>query len=127
MRPNHETTSRVEFRWRQHEEEFAQRLEEAARQAGRSTSDHARELLKNALDNQERLERHLHVLQQEVAQLRQGLRVFAEHGERLLLIDTNVYQLRDDLATCTLKILTDAAMLPPEVAEQWVKETLNAE
>jgi phage shock protein A len=122
-----ETIERVEFRWRQHETEFARRLEEVAREAGRSPSDHARELMKNALTASERLDHNLHVLQQEVAQLHQQLRELRMIKEGLQAVHANTYQLRDDLATCTVKILADAGMLPPDVAEQWVKDTLNAE
>jgi small-conductance mechanosensitive channel len=122
-----ETVERVEFRWRQHEFDSAQRLEEAAQEAGRSSSDHARELVKNALSASERLEHNLHVLQQEVAQLRQQLRELSTIKEGLRVIDANVYEFRNDLATCTIKILTDAGLLPLEAAQQWVKETLDAE
>ena len=122
-----QTIGRVEFRWRQNEGDFAARLEEAAQQAGRTTSDHARELMKNALTASERLDHSLHVLQQEVAQLRQQLRELRTLKVGLRAVHANIYQFRDDLATCTAKLLTDAGLLPPEVAEQWVKETLNAE
>lgn len=122
-----ETTGRVEFRWRQHEADFVARLEEAAQQSGRTISDQARELLKDALTMSERQEHNLHVLQQEVAQLRLQLRDLRPIKEGLRAVHTNIYLFRDDLATCVAKLLTDAGLLPPDVAEQWVKQTLGAE
>jgi plasmid stability protein len=124
---NRETVERVEFRWRQHDEGFAERLEESARAAGHSTSDHARELLKDALTRSEQLQHDIHTLQQEVAQLHSQLRELAKIKDGIRLIHENIYRLRDDLATSVTRLLTDAGRLEAETAEQWVQETLTAE
>ena len=59
-----------------------------------------------------------------VAQLRQQLRDLRVLKEGLRAVHANIYQFRDDLATCTAKLLTDAGMptisdplvLPKEVS-----------
>ena len=122
---NREIVERVEFRWRQHEEEFAQRLAEAARNAGRSPSDHARELMKNALTSSEQLQHSILSLQQELAQLHRKLRELTTIKDGLRTVHENIYQFRDDLATCVVKLLTDAGRMPPDAAKHWVQEMLG--
>ena len=127
MTTNRETIVRVEFRWRQHEEEFAERLTESAREAGRSPSDHARELMKNALTSGEQLQHNLHTLHQEVAQLYKQLRELATIKEGLRSVHEDIHRVRDDLATSVAKVLADAGRLNADDAEQWVKDILGAE
>lgn len=123
----HETTDRVEFRWRQHEEHFARLLAESAREAGRSESDHARELLKTALSSAEQFEHAMESLHGEVAQLQEQLRQLLPVKEGLRTIHENVYQLRDALATCVAKLLTDAGSLDSRAAQAWVERALDTE
>ena len=120
-----ETIERVEFRWRQHEEEFAERLADAAREAGRSPSDHARELMKNALTSADILQHAIHSLQQEMAQLHDQLKQLGSIKDGLRVIHENIYQFRDDLATCVAKLLADAGRVRSDAAEQWVREALG--
>jgi len=63
-----ELADRVEFRWRQHEEDFARLLAEGARKAGRPSSDHARELLKEALTASDHLQQAVEEVNREVVQ-----------------------------------------------------------
>jgi predicted nucleic acid-binding Zn-ribbon protein len=127
MKTNRETIARVEFRWRQHEEEFAQRLTESARAAGRCASDHARELMKNALTSTEQLQHAMHTLQQEVAQMHHQLRQLADIAEALRALQENVFALRDDLATYATKLLTDAGRVEAKAARKWVEEVLRTD
>jgi hypothetical protein len=122
-----ETIERVEFRWRQHEEEFAERLADAAREAGRSPSDHARELMKNALTSTEILQHAIQTVQQEVAQLRDQLGELRSIKDGLRTIHENIYQFRDDVATSVAKLLSDAGRITPDTAEKWVRETFGDE
>lgn len=124
---NREIFDRVEFRWRQHEEEFPRRLADSAREAGRSQSDQARELLKNALTASDQLQHAVESLQQEVAQLHHQLRLLATIKEGIRTVHENIYQFRDDLAACVTKLLADAGRLDAKAAENWVKKTLDAE
>ena len=122
-----ETTDRVEFRWRQHEEQFARLLAESARELGRSESDQARELLKTALAGSDEIVHAMEALHGELAQLREQLRQLAPIKAGLRTIHENVYQLRDELATCVAKILTDGGTLDSAEAQKWVKQALDAE
>jgi hypothetical protein len=122
---SHETIQRVEFRWRQHEEQFAERLADDARQAGRSPSDHARELMKDALNNAERLQHAIHTLQQDFAQLHGRLRELNTIKDGLKTIHDNIYQFRDDLATCVVKLLAEAGRMQPDAATRWIQKTLG--
>jgi phage shock protein A len=124
---NLEIAARVEFRWRQHEEQFAERLAESAREAGRSPSDHARELMKTALTSAETLQHNLQNLEQELAQLHNQLRELVEIKEGLGNIHQNIYQFRDDLATCVTMLLTHAGQLDADEAKQWVEDSLDTE
>jgi len=127
MTTNHETTTRVEFRWRQHEKKFAERLTESAREAGRCPSDHARELMKNALTSDEQLQHCLRTLQQEVAQLHGQLQELTKIKAGLRAIHEATYQLRDDLATYATKLLTDAGHLEAKAAKKWVEEVIRTQ
>lgn len=128
MKTNHrETTSRVEFRWRQHEEHFAQLLAESAREAGRSESDQARELLKLALTQSDQLLHALEALQRETLQLREQLQQLPSIKAGVRTVHENIYQLRDDWATCVTKLLVEAGGLDYSTAEAWVKQALDAD
>jgi predicted nucleic acid-binding Zn-ribbon protein len=127
MTRHFETLARVEFRWRQHEADFARRLTESARQMGRAPSDHARELMKSALTSNERLEHNLHTIQQELAQLHAEIAELRPLREALPIIHENIYQLRDDLATYVVQLLAEAGRMEPEKAERWVKRVIHAE
>jgi polyhydroxyalkanoate synthesis regulator phasin len=122
-----ETSDRVEFRWRLHEEEFARRLVALARQAGRSTPDQAREMLKDILSRPDVLQQAIESLQHDVAQLFQQLQILASLKEILRKLHENIYQLRDDQAASVEKLLVEAGKLTARAAEQWVHETFNAE
>jgi hypothetical protein len=123
----HKTIDRVEFRWRQHEEHFAERLAESAREAGRSERDHARELLKTALTSTEQFQHAMDSLHREIAQLQEQLRQLLSLKQGLRTVHENIYQLRDDLAAYVVKLLVDAGKVDTEAADTWVRETLNAE
>ena len=127
MTKTRETIARVEFRWREHEEHFAQQLNESAREAGHSTSNHARKLVKDALTNDEQLRHDLHLIQQEIAQLHLQLRELHKIAAGLRATHEGIYELRDDLANYAIKLLSDAGRLEPETAARWVKETIRAE
>lgn len=128
MKTNHrETTSRVEFRWRQHEEHFAQLLAESAREAGRSESDQARELLKLALTQSDQLLHSLESLQKDTLQLHEQLQQLPSIKAGIRTVHENVYQLRDDLATCVTKLLVEASDLDDAAAKAWVKQALDAD
>jgi plasmid stability protein len=58
---------KVEFRWRQHEAQWQDRLADAAAQAGRTVGDHAREVLKAALMSEGELSHELHMLREEIS------------------------------------------------------------
>jgi plasmid stability protein len=118
---------KVDFRWRQHEAEWKTRLAEHAAKAGRSISDHARELLKTAMVADEQTLLDIQLLRQEVANLDRRL-------ARLTIIEAgakatheNVYQLRDDLLAIVIKLLSDAASLDPQDAETWVQQTFQVQ
>jgi len=121
-----EITSRIEFRWRQHEEQFAQLLVDSARENGRSESDEARELLKAALGESDQLQHALATLQGEVTQLHEQLKQLSHVKSGLRTVHENIYQLRDDLATCVAKLLVNAGTLDDAAAEAWVKQALDA-
>ncbi len=118
---------KVEFRWRQHEEPFAGQLADSAREAGRPIGDHARELLKSALNRSDGLEYALDALRQEVAALRQQVVQTQIPKEALQAIHENIYQLRDNLATAVVKLLLDAGQCSEEDAHWWVREALDAQ
>lgn len=122
-----EILDRVEFRWRQHEEEFPRRLAEEAENAGRSQSDHARELLKNALTASDLLQHAIETLHEEVTQLHEQLRVLASIKEGIRTVHENIYEFRDDLASCVTKVLTDAGRLDAKAAANWVRTALKTE
>lgn len=122
-----ETADRVEFRWRQHEEEFAQRLAESAAEAGRSSSDQARELLKNALTASDELRYAIESLREEIVQVSHQLRDLRTIKDGLRTVHENIYQFRDAAATCMVKLLVDVGGLQPKVAVEWARKSLDAE
>ena len=109
-----ETTGRVEFRWRQHEEEFARRLAESAWEAGRSQPDQARELLKNALTASDVLQQAVESLQQEVAQISQQLRELTLIKKGIRIVHQDVGQLCDDIAACLEEVLPQSRLNGPQ-------------
>lgn len=121
------TPQKIEFRWRQNEKDFGKRLADSARKADRTVGDHARELLKTALTADEQLQYSLQLLHQEVGQLHKELLDLARLKSGLKVLHENLYEFRDDLATCVAKLLADAGRLEPRAAEQWVRDTLHAE
>jgi Rad3-related DNA helicase len=124
---NSEMPDRIEFRWRQHEKEFIQRLADSARAAGRCPSEQARELLKDALSSSDEIKHAIEALQQEVAQLHHQLRHVAAIKEGVRAVHENIYQFRDDLAACAAKLLAEAGHLDSKAARDWVRHTFNAE
>ena len=122
-----ETTKKVEFRWRQHEELFAERLAESATEANVSVAEHARELLKNALTESDEIRHVLEETHQEVAQLHHDLQQLAAIKGGLKAIHENIYGLRDDLATSIVKLLVDAGKTNAEEAQAWVGEAFDIE
>ena len=122
-----EVPQKIEFRWRHNEKDLARRLAEAARKADRSVGDHARETVKTALTADDQLQYSLELLHREVGQLHTQLLDLARIKKGLKTLHENLYQFRDDLATCVAKMLADAGRLEPQAAEEWVKETLDAE
>jgi plasmid stability protein len=124
---NREIPDHVEFRVRQHEEEFARRLEISAREAGRTVSDQARELLKNALTSPDLLQHAVETLQQDMALIIARLDLLVQIKDGIRMVHENVYQFRDDLAACVAKILVDAGRLDAKAAQNWVTKTLDTE
>lgn len=122
-----EMTDRVEFRWRQHEEHFIRLLAESAREAGRSASDQARELLKTALASSDEVLAAVESLHQELAQLREQLRLLEAIKTGLRIVHENIYELRDNFAASVIRLLIDAGRLDPAAAESWVQQNLDAE
>ena len=122
-----EIPDRVEFRWREHERPFAELLAAACRKSDRSPSEQARETLKDALTASDRLQHAVESLQEEVAQLHHQLRNLATIKEGVRNVYDNVYELRDDLAACIIKLLTDVGHLDATSAANWVRNTFDAE
>ena len=126
-----EIVQRVEFRWRQNEAQFAELLTESAREAGRLHGDHARELMKTALTSSEGLQHHIYTLQHEVGQIQNQLRSMSQQlaaiEQGIRTVHDNIYQFRDEQATCVVKILADAGRMQSSAAEQWVIDTLHVE
>lgn len=118
---------KVEFRWRQHEEDWQRRLVDSARDANRAIGDHARELLKTAMAVDEELRQEIHMLRQEVSQVRRELAALAQLKEALRTVHQNTYELRDNLATVTVKLLVDAGKIELASALRWAEETLDAQ
>ncbi|MFZ1936080.1 MAG: hypothetical protein WAU84_20315, partial [Thermoguttaceae bacterium] len=93
----------------------------------RSPSEQARETLKDALTASDRLQHAVESLQEEVAQLHHQLRDLATIKEGVRNVYDNVYELRDDLAACIIKLLTDVGHLDATSAANWVRNTFDAE
>ena len=127
MSKNQESSKKVEFRWRQHEQVFAERLAESSTEANTSVGDHARDLLKNALTESDEVRHALEQIQREVAQLRGDLRYLATLKEGLKALHENIYGLRDGLATSVAKLLCDAGETSDEEAQAWITEVFDAE
>ena len=119
--------SKVEFRWRHHEADLAKRLCALAAEAGHSVGEQARELIKHGLNSSDRLEHAIESLQEEVSQLFKQLRDLPTLKEGMRTLHENVYESREDLLTCIVKVLVDAGRLTPEAAEEWAKNTFDAE
>jgi len=137
---------KVEFRWRRHEVEQRRRLVELAEQAGRSPSEHAREMLKAALTASEELLHSVHMLRQELSQLKLELvgdghppdshSTTAGHaagmpkdmGTRLLERLDELFEgqldVREDIATSVVKLLVDVGDVHPEHARNWAGDML---
>ena len=118
---------RVEFRFRKHEEDYARRLQQSAKDAGRTVSDQARELIKIALTSPDLLQHAVETLQQDIALLLSRPDPLPIVNDGLRTVHENIYQLRDDIAACVIKVLADAGHLDPETAEDWVLSTLSAD
>jgi hypothetical protein len=126
-RKNQEIFERVEFRWRQHEEDFAERLAVEARKAGRSQADHARELLKNALTASDDLQKAIEALHQDVMEIRQQLRHLPAMKEGVRTVHDQFFSFRDSMAACVYKLLIEVGRLSPKAAEQWIRDTFQSE
>jgi hypothetical protein len=124
---SHETIDRVEFRWRQHECPFAQRLAEDARAAGRSQSDHARELLKNSLTASDDLQKAIESMHQDVMEIRQQLRHLPAVKEGVRSVHDQFFSFRDSMATCVYRLLIEVGRLSPKAAEQWIRDAFRGE
>ena len=127
MAKSNETTRKVEFRWRQHEQLFAERLAESSTEANVSLGEHARELLKNALTESDEMRHVLEEIHREVAQLHHDLQQLTAIKTGLKAIHENIYGVRDDLATSIAKLLVDAGKTDAEEAQAWVAEAFDAE
>ncbi|MEN6406995.1 MAG: hypothetical protein ABFC77_11050 [Thermoguttaceae bacterium] len=117
-----ETIGRVEFRWREHEEEFARRLAESAKEAGRSQPDQARELLKNALTASDVLQQAVESLQQEVAQMNRQLGELVSIKKGIRIVHHDVGQLCDDVAACLADIQRHAGRVNATNTNNWFKK-----
>lgn len=121
-----ETPGKIEFRWRQHQDEYAERLAQLARDSGRTASDQARELLIHALTNEDRMEYAIETLRQELSQVLAQLQELSRIKEGLRVIHENLYEARDELITGIAKLLVDAGRLSPQDAEEWIKKSFTS-
>ena len=127
MTTNRETVTRIEFRLRQHEADYAERLADGARAAGRCVSDHARELIKTALTSNEELMHSLYNIQQELAQIQGQLKEMIAAAHAVQDMQEDILVIRDDLATYATKLLTDAGRLDATTAKKWVQQSFRAD
>ena len=118
---------RVEFRWRDHEKHYAVKLAQSAEKSGRSPTEHARALLKDALTADDLLQHAVECLHQEVAQLQHQLRVLTTIKEGTRAVHENIYALRDDLAACVVELLVNAGHLDPKTARRLVRKIFRVE
>jgi hypothetical protein len=118
---------KVEFRWRQQEEEYRVRLANHAAKAQRSPADHARELLKEALRAEDTLPNELRLLRQEVDAMRDELIAMRRVADIVTRLEEGVYGLQDDIANLAVKLLVDAGQLSLEDAREWASKTFDAE
>ncbi|OHB65851.1 MAG: hypothetical protein A2V70_16670 [Planctomycetes bacterium RBG_13_63_9] len=81
--------------------------------------------MKDALTSSERLEHAIHTVEQEMAQVFDQLRELSDIKNGLRTVHENIYQFRDDLATCVAKLLADAGRVTTTAAEQWVREAID--
>jgi hypothetical protein len=124
-RQHQETIGRVEFRWRQHEEEFARRLAESAKEAGRSQPDQARELLKTALTASDVLQQAVESLQQEVAQMNRQLGELVSIKKGIRIVHHDVGRLCDDVAACLAEVLAQAERIDPKDTKNWFRKIFH--
>ncbi len=125
MSNNTHIVTRVEFRWRHNEKEFAKLLSDSASKAGRCASDHARELMKDALTASEELQHHLFTLQKDIAQLHIQLQELSDIKEGLRTVHNNINSLRDELTSYVAKLLCDAGRMRLADAREWIDGLLK--
>ena len=118
------TGEKIEFRWRQNEEEWRDRLVAAAEDADRTVSAQARELVKAALLNPQETQFQLQQIRRELEEVK---KLIAPHDDGLSAIQENIYLLRDALVTAVVKILVEAGDMDAATAKEWVIRVLNSE
>ena len=141
---------RVGFRWRQHEDAYRRRLAESAEEAGRELNEHARELLKAALAGPDEVLHNVHMLRQEVSELKHELgrpggdtqahstsieanetlidgleELEARLDERLRALGERQLDIREDVVNCAVKLLVDIGKVSPEHAREWAGRMLG--
>ena len=120
-----EFVDKIEFRFRRHEKQDAIRLADLAKTKKCSTGELARDLVKAGLNKSDRLEYGVETVLEELAQLSKQIRDLTSIKTAVKSAHETVYEVRDDLLTSVLKLLTDAGRLAPPAAEQWVKATFD--
>jgi len=151
QKPRNKTDGqKVEFRWRQHEDEHRRRLAELAEEARREPNEHARELLKAALAGSEELLLDVHMLRQEVSELKDLLGGVGQQtqshpaqteieypdADRLDEVESRLLEqlhelgerqldTREDIVNCTLKLLIEIGGVAPEQARDWAAGILG--
>ena len=120
-----EFVDKIEFRFRKDERQDAIRLANMAKTKKCTIGELARELVKAGLNKSDRLEYGVETVLQELAQLSKMVRDLASMKTALKATHETVYEVRDDLLTCVVKLLVDVGGLTPAAAEKWVKTTFD--
>ena len=120
-----EFVDKIEFRFRKDERQDAIRLANMAKAKKCTIGELARELVKAGLNKSDRLEYGVETVLQELAQLSKQVRELASMKTAVDAAHETVYEVRDDLLTCVVKLLADAGRLTPPKAEQWAKTTFD--
>ncbi len=114
---------KIEFRWKQSDEEWRQRLVDSAAEARRPVNSHARELVKVALVNPQETQFQVQQLRREIEELK---KLVDSLGGGLEAIHENVYEVRDALLTSVAKILLEAGGMDATKAKEWINRVFNA-
>ena len=115
---------KIEFRWKQADEEWQQRLVDSAAEVRRPINAHARELVKMALLNPQDTQFQIKQIRAEIDELQKAIDSL---GEGIEALHENTFQLRDALVTGIAKLLVEAGGMDVERTKHWIKNTLDTE